>query len=66
MNIISKAWIFEFSGEKEGTNEVKISVEPHQTAFIQLKGKNNLWKVQPIITYAIENVEEKKNINLTE
>jgi hypothetical protein len=64
INIINNSNV-EFSGEKEGTNEVKISVEPHQTAFIQLKGKNNLWKVQPIITYAIENVDEKKNV-LTE
>ena len=65
INIINNSNV-EFSGEKEGTNEVKISVEPHQTAFIQLKGKNNLWKVQPIITYAIENVDEKKNVVLTE
>ena len=53
----------DFVGEKEGTNEVMITIDPGQTYFIELRGKNNLWKVQPLITYAIETLDvEKKEI----
>lgn len=51
----------DFVGEKEGTNEVMITIDPGQTYFIELRGKNNLWKVQPLITYAIETVDVEKN-----
>ena len=48
----------DFVGEKEGTNEVVIVVGPGETHFVELRGKNNLWKVQPLITYAIETLQD--------
>ena len=56
----------DFVGEKEGTNEIIFVVEPGETHFVELRGKNNLWKVQPKITYAIETLNdynEKDNNN---
>ena len=56
---IEKNINIEFVGEKEDTNEILIIVEPGENNFVELKGKNNLWKVQPRITYVIENVNEE-------
>ena len=50
----------DFVGEKEGTNEIIFVVEPGETHFVELRGKNNLWKVQPKITYAIETLNDGK------
>ena len=46
----------DFVGEKEGTNEIVFVVEPGETHFVELRGKTVLWKVQPYISYNIENV----------
>ena len=56
----------DFVGEKEGTNEVMIIIEPGQTYFIELRGKNNLWKVQPVIHYAIETIGDDTKSNKAE
>ena len=56
---IEKNINIEIVGEKEDTNEIIIIVEPGENNFVELKGKNNLWKVQPRITYVIENVNEE-------
>ena len=55
---IEKNINIEFVGEKEDTNEIIVVVEPGGNNFVELKGKNNLWKVQPRISYVIENINE--------
>ena len=65
INIVTNTNV-DFVGEKEGTNEIIFVVEPGETHFVELRGKNNLWKVQPKITYAIETLNddnEKDNNN---
>ncbi len=58
---IEKNINIEFVGEKEDTNEIIVVVEPGGNNFVELKGKNNLWKVQPRISYVIENIDEDNN-----
>jgi hypothetical protein len=58
---IEKNINIEFVGEKEDTNEIIIIVGPGENNFVELKGKNNLWKVQPRISYVIENIDDEEN-----
>ena len=46
----------EFYGQPEGTNEINVILDPGQTYFVELRGKTVLWKVQPYISYNIENL----------
>ena len=46
----------EFLDQPEGTNEINIILDPGQNYFVELRGKTVLWKVQPYISYNIENV----------
>ena len=46
----------EFLGQPEGTNEINVILDPGQTYFVELRGKSVLWKVQPYISYNIENL----------
>ena len=46
----------EFLGQPEGTNEINVVLDPGQTYFVELRGKSVLWKVQPYISYNIENL----------
>ena len=46
----------EFLGQPEGTNEINVILDPGQTYFVELRGKTVLWKVQPYISYNIENL----------
>ena len=46
----------EFYGQPEGTNEINVILDPGQTYFVELRGKTVLWKVQPYISYNIENI----------
>ena len=46
----------EFFGQPEGTNEINVILDPGQTYFVELRGKSVLWKVQPYISYNIENL----------
>ncbi len=46
----------EFSDQPEGTNEINVILEPGQNYFVELRGKTVLWKVQPYISYNIENI----------
>ena len=46
----------EFLDQPEGTNEINIILDPGQNYFVELRGKTVLWKVQPYISYHIENV----------
>ena len=46
----------EFLNQPEGTNEINIILEPGQDYFVELKSKTIFWKVQPYISYNIENV----------
>ena len=50
---ISNNTNIQFVGRPEGTTEIIIKLEPHQTQFVQLKSKNALWKVQPVISYNV-------------
>ena len=45
-----------FYGQPEGTNEINVILDPGQTYFVELRGKTVLWKVQPYISYNIENL----------
>ena len=54
----------EFVGEKKGTEQLTVILDPKKSYFIELKGKNNLWKVHPSRNYVIEDVQIKKNIKL--
>ena len=53
--LISKSNI-EFLDQPEGTNERTVILDPGQTYFVELRGKTVLWKVQPYISYNIENI----------
>ena len=46
----------EFSDQPEGTNEINVILDPGQNYFVELRGKTVLWKVQPYISYNIENI----------
>ena len=46
----------EFLDQPEGTNEINVILDPGQSYFVELRGKTVLWKVQPYISYNIENV----------
>ena len=49
----------EFDGQPEGTTEMVIKLEPHKTQFVQLKSKNALWKVQPLISYNVYDMDKE-------
>ena len=55
----------EFVGEKKGTEQLTVNLEPKKNCFVELKGKNNLWKVHPSINYVIEEVPLKKSNKLS-
>jgi hypothetical protein len=46
----------EFMDQPEGTNEINVILDPGQNYFVELRGKSVLWKVQPYISYNIENI----------
>ena len=48
----------EFSDQPEGTNEINVILDPGQSYFVELRGKTVLWKVQPYISYNIENINQ--------
>ena len=55
---ISNNTNIQFVGKPEGTTEIIIKLEPHQTQFVQLSSKNALWKVQPLISYNVYDLEK--------
>ena len=56
---ISNNTNIEFDGQPEGTTEMVIKLEPHKTQFVQLKSKNALWKVQPLISYNVYDMDKE-------
>ena len=51
----------EFLDQPEGTNEINVILDPGQTYFVELRGKTVLWKVQPYISYNIENLSHSSS-----